>query len=482
MWSSSQKLISNRSFMKNNYIKILSFCLIIAGSSFTSLAQESTTLYFMKGLSQSDLQNPALHNDSSKVVVGLPILSGLYVGFNSSFAINDLIHKGTGMRADSLIMDIEGFHNALKSKNSLEQNLSLPLFSLGIRIKKSFFTLGITEKQVIHNTFAKSLVTFIKDGNGPYMGQNFDLGDLEVNALHYREFALGYSNEVIKNKLTVGLKVKALYGKSAFQTERMNLKVETAVDGSYLNLRSDMQINLSAPVTPEYDEANFFSGMTNNMEIEDYMLQKENMGMAFDLGAVYNLSPKILLTGSIIDMGKISFKSNVTTLTHVSNYKWEGIDFSKSVDDSKPDYVDPSDQMEVEMDKFADSFKPKKSEFGSNSFDMSLPMKIYLGGTYQVTNKFNIGLLDRMYKYQNVSRNSVTLSANTLLGNFFTLSGSYSRVGDSYNNLGLGMAIRTGFSQFYIVSDNLLAMRPARAELFNLRFGLNYLFGRKHAM
>lgn len=469
--------------MKNIYIKTLIASLILVfGSTFLS-AQESTTLYFMRGLPQSDLQNPALHNDSSAVVVGLPGLSGMSVGLNSGFAFRDLFHKGTGAYADSLVTDIESFHRALKSTNMVQQNFTVPLFYVGIRHKKSFFSLGISEKEVAQLTFDKRLVTFIKDGNAPYMGQNFDLGDIQMNAIHYREFALGYSNELIKNKLTVGLKVKALYGKSALQTERMDIKVETAADVSYLNLQSDMKINLSAPVTPEFDNVdNTFSGMnSDNMHAKDYLLQNGNMGMAFDLGAVYTLTPKITITGSIIDLGKISFKKDVTSINHVSNYKWEGIDFSKSLDNTRPDYVSQSDLIDNEMTKFGNSFKPQKSEFGTKAFDMTIPTKIYLGGTYQFTDQFNLGLLDRLYKYGDMSKNTLTLSANTMLGEFFSLSGSYSVVGNSYNNLGLGMGIRCGFMQLYLVSDNLLAMDPAKAELVNFRFGMNFLFGRKHA-
>ncbi|HEY3371900.1 MAG TPA: DUF5723 family protein [Prolixibacteraceae bacterium] len=471
--------------MKNSFIKLLIVSLIgmLAYSSVS--AQENTTLYFMKGISQSDLQNPALHNDSSKVVLGLPGLSGIYLNANSAFAVHDLFHKGTGLQADLLVTDIETFHRAINTNNAVEENFSLPLFHLSLRIKKSFFSLAITEKQSIQTTFAKSLVTFIKDGNAPYIGKNYDLGDIGMNAIHYREFALGYSNELIKNKLTLGLKVKALYGESAFQTQRMNLQVETAADVSYLNLRSDMKINLAGPVTPEYDADNYFSGMnSDNLDVKDYLLQSGNRGMAFDVGAVYNLTPKISFSGSIIDMGKISFKNDVTTLSYVYNYKWEGIDFSKSLNESKADYVDPGDLIEAEMKKVGDSFKPKKSEFGSKAFEMTLPTKIYLGGTYQFSSKFNVGLLNRMYRSATINRNTLTLSGNALIGNFFSLTGTYSIMRDSYqnnsyNNLGLGMTFRMGSTQLYMVSDNLLAMRPSRAEFTNISFGFNFLFGRK---
>ncbi len=314
--------------MKRIFINSLILIFILITGLTTVWAQESTTLQFMKGMPQSDLQNPALHNDSSAVIIGFPGLSGMYFDFNSDFAVNDLIHKGTGALADSLVLDIDGFHSSLKATNSIQQNFSIPLFYLGIRSKKSFFSIGITEKAMTRFSFDKSLITFIKDGNAPYMGQNFDLGDLDMDAFHYREFAFGYSNELIK--------------------------------------------------------------------IEN-------------------------------------------------------------------------------------SFKPKKSEFGSEAFDMSLPTKIYLGGTYAVNNKINIGLLNRLYKNGNISENTVTLSANTMLGNFLSLTGSYSMIDKSTNNIGFGMAIRLGPNQWYLVSDNLLALNdPAKAEFVNLRFGMNLLFGRKH--
>lgn len=468
--------------MKNIFAKIFVIGLILFVKQSNLLAQESTTLQFMKGMPQSDLMNPALHNDSSKVVIGLPGMSGMYFDFNSGFPISDLIHKGTGMLADSLVIDIEKFHHSLSTTNPVQQHFSLPLFYLAIRIKKSFFSIGITEKEVAQFTFAKNLVTFIKDGNAPYMGQNFDLGDINMDAFHYREFALGYSNELIKNKLTIGGKAKVLYGKFALQTERMNLKVETAADGSYLNLNSDMKINFSAPVAVEFDEENYFTGINgDDVDPKDYMLQTGNTGLAFDLGAVYKLTPRITFSGSIIDMGKISFKENLNNLTHVSTYKWEGIDFSKSIGESQEDYVDPADLVDDEMKKIENSFKPKRSEFASEAFDVNIPVKIYLGGTYGVSKNMNIGILDRIYKNGNVSQNTLTLSANTLIGNFLSLSGSYSMIDNSTKNLGLGIAIRMGFMQLYLVGDNVLAIAdPSKVDYANLRFGLNYLFGRHY--
>jgi hypothetical protein len=467
--------------MKNIITKIGIVSLIVMAIYSNVSAQESTTLQFMKAIPLSDMQNPALHNDSSLFVVSLPGMAGVYFDFNSDFAVNDLIHKGTGMLADSLVLDINGFHNSLSATSSVEQNFSVPLFYFGLRSKKSYYTFGITEKENVQFTFDKSLITFLKDGNAPYMGKDFDLGNLKMNALHYREYALGFSTEVIKNKLTVGLKVKALYGKSAIQTKQMNLKVNTAADGSSLNLSSDMKINVSMPATPVYDSDNYLSNMnTDNLKPTEYMAQTGNFGMAFDLGAVYKLTPKIMLTGSIVDLGKISFKKDVISLNQVSNYLWEGIDFSNSIDSTNANYISPSKLADQETKKLENAFRPNKSDIGAEAFSVNIPTKIYLGGTYQLNDKWNVGLLDRFYKNGDISRNSITLSANGLLGNFFSLSGSYSVIGKTYDNLGLGVAFRLTGLQLYFVSDNLLALvNPAKANFVNARVGITFLLARQ---
>jgi len=468
--------------MKNMISRILVTVVLILAAVTILPAQESTTLQFMKGMPQSDLLNPALHNDSSAVVIGLPGFSGAYFDFNSDFAVNDLIHKGTGMLADSLVLDLDNFYKKLGPTNSVQQHFSMPLFYLGIRSKKSFFSLGITEKEVAQLTFDKSLIGFLKDGNAAYMGQNVDLGNLIFNSFDYSEIALGYSNELIKNKLTVGVKVKALYGKFALQTQRMNLKVETAADGSSLILNSDMSVNMSMPVTEEYNTDGYLTNLNgDNIQPSDLILQNGNFGTAFDLGAVYNLTPKIVLSGSIVDLGKISFKKDIVSINHVSNYEWTGIDFSNSLDKSGANYVDPSTLVDDELKKMENSFRPKKSEVTSNAFEVKIPTKINFGGTYQLNQKLNVGVLDRIYKLGTISQNTLTFSANAMLGNFFSLTGSYSMIGNSTNNLGLGFALRLGFMQFYALSDNLLALSdPAKAQYVSAQFGMNFLFGRKH--
>jgi len=74
----------------------------------------------------------------------------------------------------------------------------------------------------------------------------------------------------------------------------------------------------------------------------------------------------------------------------------------------------------------------------------------------------------------------MTLSGNAYFGDTFSLTGSYTMAGNTYNNLGLGLAIKEGFMQLYFVSDNILALAdPSKARFVNARVGINFLFGRK---
>ena len=71
--------------MKTKNITILISGIVLLAATITTSAQESTNMYFMKGMSQATMYNPALHNDSSAVVIGLPGLSGMYFGTEQRF-------------------------------------------------------------------------------------------------------------------------------------------------------------------------------------------------------------------------------------------------------------------------------------------------------------------------------------------------------------------------------------------------------------
>ena len=59
---------------------------------------------------------------------------------------------------------------------------------------------------------------------------------------------------------------------------------------------------------------------------------------------------------------------------------------------------------------------------------------------------------------------------------------SYSMMNNSYSNIGLGMALRGGGFQFYVVTDNVIpALMPHKTRNANIWLGLNLVLGHKSA-
>jgi hypothetical protein len=138
-------------------------------------------------------------------------------------------------------------------------------------------------------------------------------------------------------------------------------------------------------------------------------------------------------------------------------------------------------------------------------FTTYLPFGVSLGGSYNVTKKFGVGLLSYTRIIEKQIREALTLSANLNLGNAFSASLSYTAENYQYDNLGAGLAFRAGIAQFYMVTDRIPVMWniikgettthdligsgthkgtysipvPAKWNSFNLRFGMNLVFGNR---
>ena len=80
---------------------------------------------------------------------------------------------------------------------------------------------------------------------------------------------------------------------------------------------------------------------------------------------------------------------------------------------------------------------------------------MYLGATYQLTEKYNVGALFRGEYYLRRVHAALTLSGNTRFTKWFSSSISYTVQNNSFTYLGLGFALKFGWYQWYMASDNV---------------------------
>ncbi len=440
--------------------------------------QMNNTVYFMDRIPQSSLFNPAVQPHYTSYV-GLPLLSSINMNMGLNFAsYNDIIFQDPN--SDSLITflhpsaDIDDFIGNLQNRNQIGQDMHINLLRVGVRYQDMFFTFSVSEKISGRTSLPKDLFILGLKGNDEFLDKKADLSGFGADLNYYREFALGASYPVNEN-LTVGGSAKLLFGKMNFSLANPDISFHTDPETYHLHMHSNFTANASMPFKLEHDEEGNIDGIISNFDDEgynagDFIFNTGNVGFAADLGATYKITDPVPMTlyASIADLGFINWNRDVFNISMEGSYIFEGIDFNEMLDND-------DDYFERLTDTISDAFVISDTQ---NSYNRGIGPKVYLGGTYKLNPMVNFGLLSRSHFGKGHFSQSVTLSANTNVTNWLTTTLSYSFMNNAFNNLGLGMGIRGGPVQFYILSDNLnSAFMPHKTRNVNIWFGMNLVFG-----
>jgi hypothetical protein len=488
---------------KAKYILIFLLAVFFANVS----AQNSQVLYYMN-LPQNHMLNPALR-PSNSVYIGLPVVSGINLNINNNFVnFSDVFLKG--QPKDSIISflhpgyDVEKFLAKIKDRNFFEPESMIQLLGIGFSVgKDSYVFLDINERIEANFVLPRDLFRLALKGNEGFVGSKIDLSSLRADMKYYREFGAGFSRN-FTDKLRIGIKGKLLFGIATTSMDNKSLGITVNEDYSH-TLDANMTVNISGPITVNMDSKHNISSVVfddNTFKtasgIRDFLSGKKNMGLGLDIGATYDLTDRIVLSGSITDLGFIRWKKNVTNLKASNKFEFSGLNMLDVLNGTKT-----IDEVGQEMlDSLKNAFVVSNTK---SPFTTYLPFGVSLGGSYNVTKKFAVGLLSYTRVIDKQIREAVTLSANLNLGNAFSTSLSYTAENYQYDNLGAGLAFRAGIAQFYIVTDRIPVMWniikdentthdligsgshtstysvpvPAKWNSFNLRLGMNLVFGNR---
>jgi hypothetical protein len=431
--------------------RILTIAILI--SAIYSNAQQALTLYNMDMISQSTQVNPSLM-PGNQMYIGVPALSSVSFLFtNSGFTWRD-IHK---VRADdSVSIDVENAINELSTKNFISLAFRMNILEAGFKVKKTYLTFNVSEKANMNLTFPKELFELLLNGNAGFIGREVDLSTVSFDMTHYREYAVGFARQVSK-KVTLGARVKYLYGMENVSSAKNNFRFYTAPDDYQLELSSEYVINTSM-------QGNDPNGSSGN-----YMTGLKNTGFGGDISATYQMNEKWKLNASIIDMGFIRWKSNVKNLTTApGNYSFDGIDIAEFMSDSS--------SMDNVVDSMSDAFTPQET---FDPYTTKIPTHFYINTSYRIDEKTNAAALLHAQSFHGTVQPSFTASINRRLTDHFTASLSYSMINQHFDNVGAGIVVHMGAIQFYMISDNWIGtFNPLSNHTTHLNFGFNLVYGR----
>lgn len=442
--------------------KILALLALLV--SVNVIAQQNLTLYGLKETSQAFNLNPGFRQ-KNRVYISLPLgFQNIYLN-HSGFTLNNLLTPN----GDSLEINPSNALSHMAKKNSINLDMYQELIGFGFKFKKNnFLSFSVNHHTRVNFMYPKDLFNFTILGNGSsdLLGKRLSLNGLGIDATDYLDYVVGY-NRNINSKLTVGGRLKLISGVANITTKRSELGITTDASTFNITLDGKMQINSS--------NALYFADTTNGTngidgsQIASNLFNFKNLGLGIDLGASYKLTDKINVSASILDLGFITWKTNTQNyISNDVNYTFKGVDLHAVAFDS----LDAGKQ-------FADTLQSIfKAEANHDKYKTSLHTRFYLGGSYQVTKYLNGSAT--LYNDFNKTRYraGLALAANITLKNWLAFSLNYSMFGRAYNNVGLGLNLKGGPIQFFLATDNIMAVvNPASAKNFHISTGINIVVG-----
>ncbi len=459
-----------------NIKRILTSIVVAVVATTSVVAQDgNNTMFLLPNSAIRYTLNPA-YQPEFKSVVSIPVLGGFgFNFFDNSFGADEVLKHKTTPYGDSLILDIDDLRSKMRNDFRVHFNTDFNLLSVAFKTgKKGYSSIGIGVKVDGGLGFGHGLVDFLAEGNAPYIGKSQSLGDIMVDASVYAEAALGYSRK-INDKLTVGGRLKILFGLMDVQTKRGELSLITPEGAENITLKADVEMYSSLPLSDlPVGKVDWESGF-DNVDFDTDMLMDftKNMGFAVDLGATYQLNDDWTFGASINDLGFINWKANVYKATIDSQYEWNGADISNSINKNDPDYIEIEDSFDNLLDSLKDSFV--LNALNNESYSKMLKVKVNLYATYHLNQRVNFSALVRGVKMSDKFYPSMTLSANTRPLKNLGISVSYSAYQGNFANIGVGIAPRFFGFQPYLVVDNILAGNFTHARGASLRFGITFV-------
>lgn len=469
--------------MQKKYIYIFAGILFLLGISNAAFSQNDLSIYHLQSIPQSNYSNPALMPEC-KVHVGFPTFSSLYFGFgNGGFNINDAFYIRPD---DSVGINLDNVVNKLGKRNYLSVKTQFEFLSFGFKLKQNYFSFSANEKFSFRFGYPRDFMSLLWRGNSQFIGDKADFKGLGVDAIHYREFALGYACNM-NDKLTIGGRAKLLFGLANVWTTGKSKADLQVADSSYdLTATSYFNINTSMP-------AQWFEDSDENFEALDYLMNTDNIGGALDLGVKYKYSDKLTFSASVLDLGFIHWKSDVKNfrnLDKTTSFTFRGININEFF--NKSDSV-IGDRLEKMLDSISGIFNVSETE---KDYYAPLNSIANIAVVYNLTPKDRAGIVIRGEFFDRTVHPSFTFSYNRKLGQMVDMAATYSITNRSWLDLGLGISINLGAWQIYAIGDNALGflindkytftnendkttsfVYPSYSKNLNVHVGMNFVFG-----
>lgn len=471
-------------------------------SSYTLNAQQINTLYFMENVPVRHVLNPAFH-PTTQLYLSLPVIgfTQLYTG-NNSLALKDVIYNYEGQTITFLNQngDINRFYDKLHTNTVINAGLQTNLLAFGFKANKTYWNFGISEKLDAGISLPKSLFQLTLYGTPDSLSNFYNFYKFNSDISVYTEFAFGFSTPVT-DKLTIGGKMKFLYGTTNFSNRNDQLNLHAGIaDWNFVGSGST---NEAGPV-----QVNVSTNLQNATTMLPTTLNKWftpfGLGAGIDFGADYKLNENIRVSAAITDLGFIHWYKNARNVNYSANYTFNGI--AGITSDMSLSTIEQIYNKLITGNNLADSLinaVQSASQFSAskNAYNTATSANLNLGFEYNVLHdKLGFGLLSNSRFFRETVTEEIALSVNARPYEWLNATLSYSLLKGNFSTIGAGLGLRTGILNWFISMDYIPFYKstltlsdlsssypptkipiPYTSKTFNFAIGINLVFDKKNS-
>lgn len=414
---------------------------------------QGSTLFLMSEVPHANFVNPAVQSPW-QWIVGIPALASLQANYtNTAFSINEAI------KANSSSYNFDNIIEGLNGVEFFQSDAQYTPIFVGFRRHGFYYNFSISERISTQSTIPDDVAKVIWQGNAYNTGR-ISLNRASSKEMQWREYSFGMSKD-LSEKLTLGFHTKVLFGKGLFETSKIQGFMETDERNYNLTLDIDAEFRASLPIDVSYYDNGYISNIAfkESANVLAYELNRRNPGIAFDFGFSFDIDAYTTISGSILNLGFINWKSDISTLSINGSYTYSGFEASDGI------------YSNAIYNRMAEEFD---SERGSSPFTSSLTPELYLGIKRKYSNHWQGGVTVYNRLMLNKLYPSLTVSATTYGYERMTAAISYTVIENDYFNVGAGIGLRIGHVHFHAAADNLLGfLAIADQNNLNYRFGIS---------
>jgi len=433
-----------------NYIKLITLIVFSIFLKNDIKAQSHVSFFHLGDYVQQSTELSPVYLPKNKLSIGLP---GVSVAVSNQLSYRQIFPQNL-TNPNFVDFDMQGMYNAIDGEyNNFAISQSVNLFNLAFKRKHGSITFFVNQKVNTNWKMSKNGVLNILN-NGLQKRNNTILLNDQIDATLYAEAGIGFTQQFLKDKLAVGIKLKYLIGVANGSTQE--------------NATASVRVNNDYSWTINTKNAFARSAGIDLENIKDYKFNTNNTGIGFDIGASYEIIPNLIVEAAINDIGAITWKDNVKEyyVNDVTNLEHEGTNLR-----SDNDVLD-------DLEALTESGKLDTGERKGTSYKTSLATTSYLSASYSLFKKHQFRAT--MFNNHKLKDDKAVLGLGY---NLALRKTTYGVVGiknaQGEIDYGVNFATKIGPIQIYAATDNLnkILGKPEEVRNANLKLGLNLVFG-----